>query len=95
MDSDACWYTIPRLARRIGVTPAAIRQWIAKEYIEPPEQIPATGERVYRADAVASVERWYMRRAAAGETRGPDASRRREVARVWLTAHGLERSGRE
>ena len=95
MGSAATWYTVPKLARRIGVTPAAIRQWIAKGDIEPPQRIPATGERVYRADAAARIERWYMWRAAAGGTRGPGAARRRELARVWLSAHGLERSGRE
>ena len=86
------YLTIPKLARRLGVTPASVRNWIALGYIQAPSALPVTGERVYPADTADRIERWYMERAASGGTRGPGASARREHAGVWLAAHALQSS---
>lgn len=83
-------YTIPELAERIGVTAQSVRNWIRSGRIDPPAEIPATGEKVYSADAAARIERDYMIRAARGGTRGPGAAERKERARRWLEEHGIE-----
>lgn len=86
------YFSIPALARRLGVTAPAVRQWIAKGAIESPSVIPVTGEKAYTEKAVAAVERWYMNRVVEHGTRGPGASNRREKAVEWLRANevGLE-----
>ncbi len=86
------YFSIPALARRLGVTAPAVRQWIAMNMIEPPSVISVTGEKAYKEEAVAAVERWYMNRVVEHGTRGPGASDRREKAMEWLRANkvGLE-----
>lgn len=83
-------YTIPRLAERLGVSDQSVRNWIRSGQIEPPQEIPATGERVYPAEAAARIERDYMIRAASGGTRGPGASERRQRAQAWLEENDVE-----
>ena len=82
--NDQKIYTIPKLADRLGVTPASVRNWIMSGLIDAPPQLPVTGERAYSSDAAAQIERWYMRRAANGGTRGPGATERRQRSRAWL-----------
>ncbi len=82
--NDEMVYTIPKLADLLGVTPASVRNWIVSGLIDTPPRLPVTGERAYSSDAAAQIERWYMRRAANGGTRGPGAMDRRQRGRVWL-----------
>ncbi len=81
--------TIPKLAKRLYVTPASVRDWIRRGYIKPPPTHPVTGERAYLTKTVKQIERWYMERAANGGTRGHRAAERRQRARVWLSARGI------
>jgi hypothetical protein len=84
--SDAWkYYTIPKLAQRLGVTPASVRQWISQGLIEAPPTLPVTGERAFGAAAAERIEHWYVERAAHGGTRGPGASRRRSWAQERLS----------
>jgi hypothetical protein len=83
MSDSYKYFTIPKLARRLGVTPASVREWIERGLIEEPHTLPVTGERAYPSKAADSIERWYMERAADGLTRGPHAAERRERARAW------------
>ena len=78
------YFTIPRLAARLGVTPPSVRLWIARGYIEPPSELPVTGERAYPADVADRIEGWFLERAAGGKTRGPGARQRRETAKARL-----------
>lgn len=86
------YFSIPALARRLGVTAPAVRQWIAMNMVESPSVIPVTGEKAYTEEAVAAVEWWYMNRVVEHGTRGLGASDRREKAMEWLRANhvGLE-----
>ena len=86
--SQARLYTIPALARRLGVSAPSVRNWIERAYIDPPDEIPVTNERVYSEEAASSIERWYMQRAANGGTRGPGAVQRRIRAQEWLRKNG-------
>ena len=61
-------YTVPRLAQRLR----GGRDWIRRGHVEPPPELPATGEKGYDTKQVERIELWYMRRAAAGGTRGPE-----------------------
>ena len=90
MSDERRYYTIPQLARRLGITPASIRAWIACGLIEEPQALPVTGERAYTAGAAARIERWHMERCLRGGTRGPGAAKRRERARVFLATLGEE-----
>ncbi len=88
-DSNAAaLYSIPRLARQLGITPASVRDWIKRGYVDPPPKLPATGEAAYSVEEVERIERWYFERAADGGTRGPGAADRRNMARAWLNARG-------
>ena len=78
------YYSVPRLAKRVGVTPASVRVWINRGYIEAPPKLPVTGERAYPAEHAVRIERWYLQRAANGGTRGPGARQRRQDARARL-----------
>ncbi len=80
------YFTVPKLARQLGVTPASVREWILRGLIEEPPMLPVTGERAYTAEASARIERWYMGRVANGRTRGPGAAARRERAQAWFAA---------
>ena len=82
------FFTIPRLSRRLGVTPASIRDWIRRGLVEAPPVLPVTGERAYPAEAAAAIERWHMKRCASGGTRGPGAAARRERARRLVAQPG-------
>ena len=77
-------FTIPNLAKRLGVTSASVRRWITLGQIDPPSRLPVTGERAYSKLDVGKIETWYMTRAADGGTRGPGSAKRREQARRWL-----------
>lgn len=91
-DSNAAaLYSIPRLARRLGITPASVRDWIKRGYVDPPPKLPATGEAAYSVEEVERIERWYFERAADGGTRGPGAAARRTKARKWLAASDRSR----
>ena len=79
------YFTIPKLAARLGVTPPSVRLWIARGYIDPPPELPVTGEHAYPANVANHIERWYMERAAMGKSRGPGARQRRETARARLS----------
>ena len=88
-DSNAAaLYSIPRLARRLGITPASVRDWIKRGHVEAPGKVPVTGEAAYSAEEVERIECWYFERAADGGTRGPGAGDRRNMARAWLNARG-------
>ena len=80
------YFTIPKLARRLGVTAASVREWIERGHIEEPPVLPVTGERAYSAKAADRIEDWYVERALSGKTRGPKATERRERARVLVAA---------
>ena len=82
--NDEMVYTIPKLADLLGVTPASVRNWIKSGLIDAPPRLPVTDERAYSSDAAAHIQRWYMRRAANGGTRGPGANERRQRGRAWL-----------
>ena len=79
------YFTIPRLAARLGVTPPSVRLWIARGYIDPPPELPVTGERAYPSDVAERIEGWFLERAAKGKTRGPGARQRRETAKARLS----------
>jgi len=81
---SAMYFSIPRLAQRLGVTPASVRLWIKSGYVEAPPELPVTGERAYPIEAAQRIERWYQKRAASGKTRGPGARDRRERAKELL-----------
>jgi hypothetical protein len=68
-------YTMPQLARRLGVTRSSVRHWIARGFVEGPP---------FSAGAVARIEAWYLRRCVSGRTRGPKARERREAALARL-----------
>ncbi len=85
-DLSTTLHTIPQLADRLGVTPPSVRAWIKKGQIEPPQEIPATGEKVFSSEAAARIEHEYMIRAANGGTRGPGTAERREQACAYLKA---------
>ena len=80
--------TIPKLAKCLGVSPASVRRWIKLVQIDPPSQVPVTGEHAYSESQAAQIEVWYMMRAANGGTRGPGSAIRKEKARRWLVEHG-------
>lgn len=58
------YVTIPKLAQGLGVTPASVRDWIRRGYIDPAAELPATGERACPAAMAAGIERCYGARAA-------------------------------
>jgi hypothetical protein len=89
MMQDPKYFTIPKLAERLGITPASIRDWIRRGRLEPPPELPATGERAYPAIQADRIERWYWMKVANGKTRGPGSEDRRARARRWLEEHGL------
>ncbi len=74
------FYSIPRLAKRLGITPASIRDWIKRGHVEPPPLLPATGERAYPEEMAERIERWYLQRLLDRKTRGPGARARRQRA---------------
>jgi len=84
---DDSYYTIPKFAARIGVTPSSVRAWIRKGWVEPPTDHPVTGEALYTTAQADAIECWYMKKAAAGDTRGPGADERRRRAQRWLMIH--------
>jgi len=86
MSESQKYFTIPRLARRLGVTPASVREWIGRGQIEEPPVLPVTGERAYSAKAADRIEHWYVERASSGKTRGPKSTERRERARFLVAA---------
>lgn len=86
-------YTIPQLADRIGVSATSVRNWYKSGRIDPPEVIPATGEKFYSGKAADQIERDYMIRAARGGTRGPGAKARRARAKAWIEKHGIDPTG--
>jgi len=86
MPQERRYYTIPKLAARLGVTPASVRDWIRRGYIEGPPTLPVTGERAYPAEAADRIVRWYAERAANGGTRGPGATERRSRAQEALAS---------
>ena len=73
------------IASRLGVTPPAIRAWIEQGKIDPPFLLEGTGEALYSEEAVDKIERWYMEKAARGETRGPGSKQRIERAKRWIS----------
>lgn len=84
--------SIPKLARRLGVTPASVRGWVNAGQISPPSTITASGENAFTLDAVDEIELWYAERASTRSTRGPGAAERRERAKLWLaTKRGGDR----
>lgn len=78
--------SIPKLAQRLGVTPASVRDWVSAGHINPPSTITASGENAFTLEAVDEIEFWYMERASTRSTRGPGAAERRERAQLWLAA---------
>jgi hypothetical protein len=84
MSEHTRFFTIPKLARWLGITPASVRDWIRRGLVEEPPALPVTGERAYPAEAARRIQRWYIERAARGRTRGPGASDRRERAQTLL-----------
>ena len=86
MNNNESYFTIPKVAQRLCVTPRSVRDWIQRGHVVAPLALP-TGESAYTADVVDGIERWYMKRAANGGTRGPGAKQRRERAQNWLADH--------
>ena len=82
--SDQPFFTIPQLARRLGVTLSSVRHWIGRGLIEEPAVHPATQDRVFSANSVKGIEMWYLRRCISGRTRGPGSRERRQAARERL-----------
>ena len=70
------YLTIPKLAERLGITPASVRDWIKRGRIEEPPQRPVTGERGYSVKAAERIESWYLMQLAQGKTRGPGTATR-------------------
>ena len=70
------YYTIPKLAERLGITPASVRDWIKRGRIEEPPELPVTGERGYSVKAADRIESWYLMQLAQGKTRGPGTATR-------------------
>lgn len=78
-------FTIPALARRLGVSSTTVRDWIERGEIEaPPHELPLSGESVYTSDEAERIEAWYLRRAS--RSRGPGAKERRQRAAEALVA---------
>lgn len=90
MSLNQRYFTIPRLAQRLGITPSSIRDWIQNGYVEAPPELPVTRERAYPAEAARRIEAWYADRAANGGTRGPGAKERRERARTLFAQREKE-----
>jgi hypothetical protein len=72
---DHQFYTVPQLARRLGVTRSSVRHWISRGLVEEPP---------FSASAAARIETWYLRRCVSRRTRGPRARERREAALARL-----------
>ena len=68
-------YTLPQLARRLGVTLSSVRHWISRGLVDAPP---------FSASDAARIETWYLRRCVSGRTRGPKSRERREAARARL-----------
>ena len=81
-------FSIPRAAKRIGVTPPALRSWIDRDLVAQPSTITATGELAYSAQALEEIQDWYAVQASTHSTRGPGAAERRERAEDFLRTRG-------
>lgn len=77
---DTPLYTIPQLAKRLGITPVSVRDFLRNGHVKEPQEHPVTGERFYTAEDADVIEQWYMDRCANGGTRGPGANARRARA---------------
>ena len=89
--SNSEYYTIPELAKRLGVSSTAVRVWIKRQMIPvEPVVVRHTGQRVFTATAAERLEEWYMKRCACGATAGYGAAARRERARAWLATQPEE-----
>jgi transposase-like protein len=89
MSDSQKYFTIPKLARRLGVTPASVREWIRRGLIEEPPALPVTGECAYPAEAAYRIEKWYLERASSGKTRGPKSAERRARARLLVASTSI------
>lgn len=74
------YLTIPCLARLLEVTPPTVRYWIRAGWIKAPERLGPSGVLAYsRLDAVA-IRQWYLKRSAAGLSRGIGATEKQRRA---------------
>ena len=74
------WFTIPDLAKRLGVHATTVRGWVKLGRVPEPPLHPATGSQVYDEETASAIERDYMDRVAEEGSRGPGAKER--VARA-------------
>ncbi len=77
-------YTISKLAKRLGIAPTSVRNWIKCGYIEQPPLEPVTEARGYSDKAADRIEHWYLQRLLDGKTRGVGAEARRAAAVVRI-----------
>ena len=77
-------FTIPKLAKMLGVSTCSVRGWIDAGVIAEPPIEPVTQQRSYPKAAAQRIRQWYVERSASGGARGPGASERREAARDVL-----------
>jgi len=71
------YYTVPKLAERLGIASSSVLDWIKRGHIEEPPILPVTRVRGYSLEAADRIAAWYLQRVLDRKTRGPGAKARR------------------
>lgn len=91
---NAQHFTVPRVAKALGVTAPTIHYWVARGWIGPPTLVDRCRTPVYSLSELDEIRLWYVRHAAAGLCRGSGAEVKRREALQQLAAMVTERSAR-
>lgn len=86
VNSAAAYFTLPKVAELLGVSPDAMRYWIRRSWIPAPAHVAGVEGKVYTAAQAVEILEIYIQRAAAGLCRGSGASEKQQQALEILKA---------